>query len=52
MRDNALLVLYAIGGVFVLLIVYLLRDVIVFGLVSAGTIYLYRLTNGPNDRNR
>ena len=45
MKDNAQLVLYAIGGTFVLLIVYSLRDYLVIGLVSAGSIYFYKLAN-------
>ena len=50
MKDHTQLICYAIGGVFVVLIVYKLRDYIVIGLVSAGAIYLYRLATDPNDR--
>jgi hypothetical protein len=46
------LILYAIGGTFVLLMVYVLRDYLVIGLVSAGAIFLYKLTTESNDRNR
>lgn len=49
MKDNAQLVLYAVGGTFVLLIVYSLRDYLVIGLVSAGSIYVYKLVNKPDD---
>ena len=49
MKDNAQLVLYAVGGTFVLLIVYSLRDYLVIGLVSAGSIYVYKLANKPDD---
>ena len=45
MKDNTQLVLYAVGGIFVLLIVYSLRDYLVIGLVSAGSIYVYKLAN-------
>ena len=45
------LVLYAVGGVFLLLMVFTLRDYVVIGLVSAGAIYLYKLTTESNDRN-
>ena len=45
MKDNTQLVLYAIGGTFVLLIVYSLRDYLVIGLVSAGSIYVYKLAS-------
>ena len=45
MKDNAQLVLYAVGGIFVLLIGYSLRDYLVIALVSAGSIYVYKLTN-------
>ena len=50
MKDNTQLVLYAVGGTFVLLIVYSLRDYFVIGLVSAGSIYVYKLANEPDDR--
>lgn len=46
------LILYAIGGIFVLLVVYTLRDYLVIGLVSAGAIFLYKLITESNDRNR
>ena len=50
MKDNAQLVLYAVGGTFVLLIVYSLRDYLVIGLVSAGSIYVYKLASANDDR--
>ena len=50
MKDNAQLVLYAVGGTFVLLIVYSLRDYLVIGLVSAGSIYVYKLANDNNHK--
>lgn len=53
MNEKPQLILYAIGGIFVLLVVYTLRDYLVIGLVSTGAIFLYKLTtenNGRNDR--
>jgi len=52
MNEKPQLILYAIGGIFVLLVVYALRDYVVIGLVSAGAIFLYKLTTESNDRNR
>lgn len=52
MYEKPQLILYAIGGIFLLLVVYALRDYVVIGLVSAGTIFLYKLTTESNDRNR
>ena len=49
MKDNAQIVLYAIGGTFVLLIVYSIRDYLIIGLVSAGSIYVYKLATEPDD---
>ena len=46
------LVLYAVGGVFLLLMVYSLREYVVIGLVSAGAVFLYKLTNENNQRPR
>jgi hypothetical protein len=46
------LILFAIGGIFLLLVVYALRDYVVIGLVSAGAIFLYKLTIESSDRNR
>lgn len=51
MNEKPQLILYAIGGIFVLLVVYTLRDYVVIGLVSAGSIFLYKLTAESNDRN-
>jgi hypothetical protein len=50
MNEKPQLILYAIGGTFVLLLAYMLRDYVVIGLVSAGAIFLYKLTT-ENDRN-
>ncbi len=50
MNQKPQLFLYAVGGIFVLLVVYALRDYVVIGLVSAGAIFLYKLTT-ENDRN-
>lgn len=50
MKDNAQLVLYAVGGIFVLLLIYSLRDYLVIGLLSAGAVYLYQLTNDRKPR--
>ena len=50
MKETPQLILYAIGGTFVLLLVYALRDYLVIGLVSAGAIFLYKLTTENNDR--
>ena len=50
MKDNAQLLIYAVTGIFVLLIVYPFRDYIVIGLVGAGSIYVYKLANEPDDR--
>ena len=50
MKATPQLILYAVGGTFVLLLVYTLRDYVVIGLVSAGAIYLYKLTTESNDR--
>ena len=52
MKETPQLTMYAIGGTFVLLVVYTLRDYVVIGLVSAGAIFLYKLTTESNDRNR
>ena len=52
MNEKPQLILYAIGGTFVLLLVYALRDYLVIGLVSTGAIFLYKLTTENNDRNR
>ena len=51
MKDHTQLICYAIGGIFVVLIVYALRDYLVIGLVSAGAIFLSQLTTESNDRN-
>ena len=51
MNEKPQLILYAIGGIFVLLLVYALRDYVVIGLVSAGAIFLYKLITESNDRN-
>jgi hypothetical protein len=51
LNEKPQLILYAIGGIFVLLVVYTLRDYVVIGLVSAGAIFLYKLTTESNDRN-
>ena len=51
MKATPQLILYAVGGTFVLLLVYALRDYVVIGLVSAGAIYLYKLTTEPHDRD-
>ena len=45
MKNHAQLVLYAVGGIFVVLLIYSLRDYLVIALVSAGAVYLYQLTN-------
>ena len=50
MKETPQLILYAIGGTFVLLLVYALRDYVVIGMVSAGAIFLYKLTTESNDR--
>ena len=50
MKDNSELVVYAVGGVFVVVLIYSIRDYIVIGLVSAGAIYLYKLVNESNGR--
>ena len=52
MNEKPQLILYAIGGIFVLLVVYSLRDYLFIGLVSTGAIFLYKLTTESNDRNR
>jgi len=52
MNEKPQLILFAIGGIFLLLVVYALRDYLVIGLVSAGAIFLYKLTTESNDRNR
>ena len=52
MNQKPQLMLHAVGGVFLLLIIYTLRDSIVIGLVGAGAIYLYKLTTGNNHRPR
>jgi hypothetical protein len=52
MNEKPQLILYAIGGIFLLLVVYALRDYVVIGLVSAGAIFLYKLTTESSDRNR
>jgi len=52
MKDNSELIVYAIGGVFVVVLLYSIRDYIVIGLVSAGAIYIYRLANESNDKNK
>ncbi len=52
MNEKPQLILFAIGGIFLLLVVYALRDYVVIGLVSAGAIFLYKLTTESNDRNR
>jgi hypothetical protein len=46
------LILYAIGGIFVLLVVYTLRDYVLIGLISAGAVYLYKLITESNDRKQ
>ncbi len=48
MKHNQQIFVYAVGGVVVLLLIYPIRDYIVIGLVSAGTVYLYKLTAGKN----
>lgn len=50
MNDMPKLILYAVGGLFVLMLIYTIRDYIVIGLVSAGAVYVYKLTTGKNDR--
>ena len=49
MKDNAQLLIYAVAGIFVLLIVYSLRDYLVIGLVSAGSIYVYKRASASDD---
>lgn len=44
MNNNNQIIVYAVGGVVVLLLIYPIRDYVVIGLVSAGTMYLYKLT--------
>lgn len=51
MNEKPQLILYAIGGIFVLLVVYTLRDYVLIGLISAGAVYLYKLITETNDRN-
>ncbi len=51
-NNTTQLILYTIGGVFVILLVYPFREYIVLGLVGAGALYLYKLVNRSNDRHR
>ena len=48
MNHNQQIFVYAVGGVVVLLLIYPIRDYIVIGLVSAGTVYLYKLAAGKS----
>jgi len=48
MNHNHQIFVYAVGGVVVLLLIYPIRDYIVIGLVSAGTVYFYKLAAGKN----
>ena len=52
MNDNSQIILYAVAGIFVVVVIYSIRDYIVIGLVSAGAIYLYKLVNDSNNRGR
>lgn len=52
MKDNNLLIKYAAGGVFVVVLIYAIGKYIVIGLVGVGAITIYRMMNPPNDRNR
>jgi len=52
MKDSSELVAYVVGGVFVVVLIYSIRDYIVIGLVSAGAIYIYKLVNESNGGNR
>jgi len=52
MKNNDEMIVYAVGGVFVIVLLYSVRDYIVLGLVSAGAIYLYKLVNESNGGNR
>ena len=48
MNNNNQIFVYAVGGVVVLLLIYPIRDYVVIGLVSAGTVYFYKLAAGKN----
>ena len=50
MKETPQLILYAVGGPFVLLLVYALRDYVVIGMVRASAILPEKLTTEPNDR--
>ena len=52
MKDNTEIIVYAIGGVFVIVVLYSIRDYIVIGLISAGAIYIYKMINDGNGKNR
>lgn len=52
MNDNTELIIYAVGGVFVVALLYSIRDYIVIALVGAGAIYIYKVINDCNGGNR
>ena len=52
MNNSTHLIIIAVGGVFVFVLLYAIRDYIVIGLVSAGAICIYKLVSDSNDKNR
>ena len=52
MKDNTELIVYAIGGVFVIVLLYSIKDYIVIGFVSASAIYIYKIINDGNGGSR
>ena len=51
-NNNQQLVAYVVGGVIVIVVLYPLREYLVLALVGAGAIYLYKLVDESNRRNR
>jgi hypothetical protein len=49
MEDNSQLIAYAVGGVFVIILLYSFRDYILIGLVSLGAISMYKIYNDYNN---
>lgn len=49
-QNNYQLLPYAIGGVFLVIVIYSVGEYILIGMVSAGAIYLYKLANESNGR--
>ena len=52
MNNNNQLVTYVVGGVVILIVVYTMREYLVLALVGAGAIYIYKLVDESNRRNR